>query len=226
MGDSPSGDADASRVAVDRMTDPTTATARPPKRSTARPVSGENANIPTMWMLMTRPITSSPASPWAMCSGVITMTLTMTTWPRARVSSPSRAAGMPATTRSPRLTEPWAGPESSPSAMPPPPGLEQRVGPQPHADDGDGEEQPDDREDVGPGERPAGRAGAATGALGPDEVGPEHAADRRRPHHDAEVARAVRRQSRGRLRHNGSGCWMPWRRRRGRSTRAAARSCR
>ena len=114
--DSPSGEADASSAAADRIADPSTATARPPKRSTARPVSGEKANMPRMWMLMTKPMTSRSAPPWFMCSGVMTMTLTMTTCPSARVRMPRRALGMPAATLRPRVTEPWVAPESSPSA--------------------------------------------------------------------------------------------------------------
>ena len=81
------------------------------------PVSGENANIPTMWTLMTNPMTCRPASPCDMWSGVITMTLTMTTCPSAIASMPRRAAGIAATTRSPRVIEPCAAPVSSPSAM-------------------------------------------------------------------------------------------------------------
>ena len=60
-------------AAADRTSAPTPAPARPPTRSTARPVRGENANIPRMWMLMTNPMTSSPESPCDMCRGVITM---------------------------------------------------------------------------------------------------------------------------------------------------------
>ena len=53
--------------------------------------------MPSTWMLMTRPITSSAAPPWSMCSGVITMTATMTACAEA---SARTAAGMPGWARS------------------------------------------------------------------------------------------------------------------------------
>ena len=204
MSDSPSGEADASSAAVDSTTEPSTATARPPKRSTARPVSGENANIPRMWMLMTNPMTSSPASPCAMCNGVITMTLTMVTWPSARVSRPSRAAGMPAAHPQPpghRAVGRAGGVAVGDAA---PPGLDEGVRPQPQDDDGGGEHQAEEREEERPGEhRQAERAGQRGAGAG--EVGADDAADGRRPDDDAEVTRAVHRQREVGCGDNGSG---------------------
>ncbi len=42
---------------------------------------GESANIPKTWALMTTPTAASPWPCWVMCSGVIVMTRTITTWP-------------------------------------------------------------------------------------------------------------------------------------------------
>ncbi len=113
-GDQPVIDREASRAAAVRTSPPVTATGRPPQRSTAAPTTGENAYIPTMWTEMTKPMTSSSAWPAFMCSGVITMTLTMTTWPSAVVSTPSRAPARARTTRSPRVSDPsWSAAASS-----------------------------------------------------------------------------------------------------------------
>ena len=124
-------------------------------------------------MLMTRPMTSSPASPCAMCSGVITMTLTIVTWPRARVTQPEpgrRDAGRrPAAPGSPSRG-PGRTPHRRRGAAAGPRGAGR--GAAARTSRPSGEEQADDGEDVGAGERPAGRGARATGRPAPTRLGP------------------------------------------------------
>ena len=61
-----------------------------PNRSVSRPEIGDSPNIPNVWPLMTRP-TAARSWPWSvMCSGVIVMIRTITTWP---VTSATIATG-------------------------------------------------------------------------------------------------------------------------------------
>ena len=65
-------------------------TGRLPKRSVSRPEIGDSANMPKVWPLMTRPTAARPCPCSVMCSGVMVMIRTMTTWP---ATSATMAAG-------------------------------------------------------------------------------------------------------------------------------------
>ena len=47
--------------------------------------------MPRMCPLMTNPTTAKVACPWTMCSGVITITLTITMWASAIIPMPCAA---------------------------------------------------------------------------------------------------------------------------------------
>ncbi len=66
---------------------PVASTTGRPARSANIPTSGENANIPSTCAESTTPMISSPDPPCSMCSGVITMTLTIVAWAPARPST-------------------------------------------------------------------------------------------------------------------------------------------
>ena len=65
----PGADSPDRTRAASRITPPMPTTSGLPTRSASIPTSGENANIPRMCPLMTRPITSRLAPPWSMWIG-------------------------------------------------------------------------------------------------------------------------------------------------------------
>ena len=71
---------------------PRRAPAAGPRRSASSPTSGENANMPSTWTLITMPITRSSAPPCSMCSGVITITATITACARGQPGDGVRRA--------------------------------------------------------------------------------------------------------------------------------------
>ena len=96
----PSGGATAAR------TDATAVTARParmtgtlPNRSVRRPEIGDSPNIPNVWPLMTMPTAARSWPCSVMCSGVMVMIRTITTWP---VTSATIATGTFGRRRTPR----------------------------------------------------------------------------------------------------------------------------
>ncbi len=63
-----------------------------PTLSASQPMTGENANIPATCTLMTKPMTEMDAPPCVMCTGVMTMTVTITVCPTTTATRPSTAA--------------------------------------------------------------------------------------------------------------------------------------
>ena len=195
----PGGAVPASAAAASSSTPPTATVVRRPARSASRPTSGEKRYMPATCTLMTRPMIRSvvPSGPpaWPMCTGVITITPTITEWETTTEVSPSRPPGE----AQPRAPPPrWrrAAGRRRPVAAPPA-GEQQRVGPQQRQDDA-GATRANTTADTAnappSGGRPSERPRSAPG---PGEVGPEHRADRRRPDHQGQVAA---RGARGRAR--------------------------
>ena len=149
-----------------------------------RPTSGENRYMPATCTLMTSPITRSASSPppaWPMCTGVITMTPTITAWDDDHGGQAEPAGRRrPHRAQAGRVAVRGGG---APVAAAQTPGQHQRIGPE---------------------QRPAGRAATTAkttaettkappsggrpsavprSAPGAGQVRTEHRADRRRPDH-------------------------------------------
>src|SRR5699024_6484601 len=62
---------------------PAAAIRTPPHRSTIHPNTGLNAYIPSVCREMTTPTNANVMPWWVMCSGVMTITMTMTAWATA-----------------------------------------------------------------------------------------------------------------------------------------------
>ena len=77
--------------ATSSSTAPTTRSGWRPKRSEARPTSGDSAYIPSTWTLITSPMTTSDTSTWRMWIGVMTMTDTIAVCATAIAARPSTA---------------------------------------------------------------------------------------------------------------------------------------
>ena len=153
--------------------EPTTATARPPKRSTAIPVSGENANIPRMWMLMTNPMTSQPGVPVRHVQRGHHHDAHHDHVAEREGDQPEPGGGDGGDDPQPAAS-PTRGPgrRRRPSAT-----LRRRAstsgsGRSADEEERDGEQQADQGEDERAGELAAARAHSATGALGPTRLGP------------------------------------------------------
>ena len=170
-----------------------------PTRSASIPTSGENANIPRMCPLMTRPMTSRLAPPWSMWIGVITMTDTMTAWLRAIPTAAARTSGVWRMTAHGRSSVPGsASPVSScaPTERASSSGSGRSRAPITAA----AASSASDGEHEGAGLLRDVQPSRDHGA-GSAEVGSENRTDRRRPHHGAEVAPAAgrEREVRGRV---------------------------
>ena len=70
-----------------------------PSRSVSRPDSGESANIPNTWPLMTRPTAARSWPCWVMWTAVMVMMRVMTTCPATRAITAARTLGRRSSTR-------------------------------------------------------------------------------------------------------------------------------
>ena len=65
-----------------------------PRRSARQPKTGLSAYMPAVWKLITMPTIRSSAPPWAMWTGAIDITPTITSCATLIVASASRAFGV------------------------------------------------------------------------------------------------------------------------------------
>ena len=78
-----------------------------PNRSASQPTTGDSAYMPKTWTLMTSPTMFRVAPSCRMCTGVITITDTITVWLSAIAASPSVAARDLLTARIASRSEAW-----------------------------------------------------------------------------------------------------------------------
>ena len=94
----PSGALPTAATDASSTSAPAASTGVRPQASAAQPTSGDSAYMPTTCRLTTSPMTRISAPPWCMCSGVITITATMTAWASARATIAAPTTGCAATT--------------------------------------------------------------------------------------------------------------------------------